>query len=60
MRAVGTAPADLGPLEPLGADRFAAVDPRTGVREVVTFLDPDDAGRPTYLHEGGRAHRLVG
>jgi hypothetical protein len=36
------------------------VDPRTGVREVVTFLDPDDAGRPTYLHEGGRAHRLVG
>jgi CubicO group peptidase (beta-lactamase class C family) len=60
MRAVGTAPADLGPLEPLGADRFAAVDPRTGVREVVTFLDPDDAGHPTYLHEGGRAHRLAG
>lgn len=60
MRAVGTAPAELGPLEPLGADRFAAVDPRTGLREVVAFLDPDDAGRPTYLHEGGRAHRLAG
>lgn len=59
MRAVGFADASLGPLEALGGDRHRGIDPRTGLPTVVTFLDPDDRGRPTYLHLGQRAHRLV-
>ena len=46
------------PIRPDGGGEWRFASAVGGV-ERAAFLDLEDAGRPTHLHAGGRAHRLV-
>jgi hypothetical protein len=46
-------------LEPIGETTFLAHDPDSDVPVRVAFLEPDEDGRPQYLHFSLRAFRRV-